>query len=199
VNYAAPSVIVKSDSPYTTLDQLLADAKENPSKIRFGHSGNWGAFMVPGAIMFAKAGAKVSMIPHKGGGPALQALLAGDIDVTMAYRSVIEGQNGGVRPIATISPVTDIPGVPTTGELGLDGLADIGLMHRVVMAPAGTPDDVLAKLGDAFKKMSADPTYISLMEKLGENAEYMSAAEYQPIRLEQAENYKELVARFTQK
>ncbi|MEM7462888.1 MAG: tripartite tricarboxylate transporter substrate binding protein [Pseudomonadota bacterium] len=192
-NYAAPSVIVKKDSEFADIDSILSYAKENPGKLRFGHSGNWGAFMVPGAMLFSKAGARPTLVPHKGGGPALQALLAGDVDVSMAFNSVIDSQAENVTPLVSVSPNTTIEGVPTTDEVGIPDVGEMGIMHRVVLAPAGVPEEALAKLRAAFAEMQEDKTYKRMLGKLGENTEFMDGEAYDAVRLKQSEEYGNLV------
>ena len=196
-NFDAPSVIVKSDSPFNSIGDLLVHAKANPGKLKFGHSGNWGAFMVPGALLFNAAGTMPTMVPHKGGGPAMQALLAGDIDVSMAFNSVIDSQAGAVKALVSVSPSTMIDGVPTTAEAGIAGVDTVGIMHRVVLVRRDTPPEVVDKLRAAFAAMTEDETYKSLLSKLGENNVYMDGAEYEAKRVEQGEAYKALVATLT--
>lgn len=196
-NFAAPSVIVKSDSQFDSIEGLIEHAKANPGALKFGHSGNWGAFMVPGALLFNAAGTMPTMVPHKGGGPAMQALLAGDVDVSMAFNSVIDSQAGAVKPLVSVAPDTQIEGVPTTSEAGLDGVDTIGIMHRVVLVRRDTPPEVVAKLREAFAAMTEDKTYNNLLKKLGENNVYMDGGEYEAMRASQAESYKALVTTLT--
>ncbi|MEM9473872.1 MAG: tripartite tricarboxylate transporter substrate binding protein [Pseudomonadota bacterium] len=196
-NFAAPSVIVKSDSEFGSIEDLVAHSKANPGSVKFGHSGNWGAFMVPGALLFNAAGTMPTMVPHKGGGPAMQALLAGDVDVSMAFNSVIDSQAGAVKALVSVAPETQIDGVPTTSEAGLDGVDAVGIMHRVVLVRRDTPPEVVSKLREAFAAMTEDKTYKNLLKKLGENNVYMDGAEYDSVRAEQAESYKALVTALT--
>ncbi|PWG71146.1 LacI family transcriptional regulator, partial [Enterococcus hirae] len=78
--------------------------------------------------------------PYQGGGPALQALLAGDADVSMAFPSAISELVRGerIRVLATAGAERIYEDVPTFEEVGIEG--DIGFMHRVVLAPADTPE-----------------------------------------------------------
>ena len=71
-------------------------------------------------------------------------------------------------------------------------------MHRVVLAPAGTPQDVLDKLGEAFTALQEDKTYNRMMGRLGENTDYIGGGDYQKMRMGQNMAYKELVADITQ-
>ncbi len=196
-NFAAPSVIVKSDSGFDSFGALIDHAKANPGALKFGHSGNWGAFMVPGALLFNAAGSMPTMVPHKGGGPAMQALLAGDVDVSMAFNSVIDSQDGAVKALVSVAPETQISGVPTVGEAGLPGVDSVGIMHRVVLVHRDTPPEVLAKLRAAFAAMTEDKTYKNLLKKLGENNAYMDGADYEAMRVAQKDSYGALVQTLT--
>lgn len=197
VNYAPTSVIVRADSPYQTFEDLVADAKANPGKVQMAHSGNWGAFFVPAAQMMQKMDISLNLVPYQGGGPALQALLAGDADVTMAFPSALSEmlRAGEIRVLATAGEERIYDDVPTFAEVGVDG--DIGFMHRFVLAPVGTPQEVVDTLSAAFEQMFEDPTFTKLMEQLGESVDPMSGPEYQALREGQAAAYQELVADLT--
>ncbi|MCV0429789.1 MAG: tripartite tricarboxylate transporter substrate binding protein [Roseibium sp.] len=198
INYAPIAVIVRADSPYQTFDELIEAAKAKPGEVRMAHSGNWGALFVPAAQIMKARDAYFNMVPYQGGGPAMQALLAGDADLTMAFPSTIAPLllSGDVRVLATAGAERIYPDVPTFAEVGVEG--DVGFMHRVVLAPAGTPEDVLAKLEAAFAALLEDKTYNRMMSRLGENVDYMSGADYQAMRESQSEAYKDLVKSITQ-
>lgn len=197
VNYAPIAVAVRADSPYQTMDDLIAASKENPGGIQMAHSGNWGALFVPAAQMMKALDMSWNLVPYQGGGPALQALLGGDADVTMGFPSSLSAhvEAGKVRILATAGPERIYEDIPTFGEVGVEG--DVGFMHRVVLAPAGTPDDVLAKLGDAFKTLGEDKTFTRMMGRLGENIEILTGDEYEAMRADQSVAYKELVEQLT--
>lgn len=192
-NYAPASLVVRANSKYKTLKDMLDDAKKNPGKVKFGHSGNWGAAMVPGAALLQAAGVKMTLVPYKGGGPAMQGVLAGDVDFTVAFPSVITSQGDKVRTLVTLADKRAFPDVPTSGELGYPDVASIATMQRVVLAPAGIPAERLEKLRKAFAQMSKDKVYKTLLEKLGENDEFMSGADYKALRDKQDKSYAELV------
>lgn len=195
LNTAPLSVVVRSDSEWTSLEEMFAWAKENPGQLKFGHSGQWGAVMVPGVQLLQQAGVDASLTPFQGGGPALQALLAGDSDFTMAFPSVIEGQGDALRVLASAGEERLYPDVPTLRELGYE--QDIGVMHRIVLAPRGTPDDVLQTLRDAFAQLPENKTYVNLMSRLGEDpTTYMDGAAYEERRPQQSEAFQQLIESF---
>ncbi|WP_420328869.1 Bug family tripartite tricarboxylate transporter substrate binding protein [Mameliella sp.] len=197
VNYAPIAVAVRADSPYQTMDELIAASKENPGGIQMAHSGNWGALFVPAAQMMQALDMQWNLVPYPGGGPALQALLSGDADVTMGFPSSLSSHldAGTVRVLATAGEERIYEGVPTFAEVGVEG--DVGFMHRVVLAPKGTPEEALTKLSEAFKKLEEDSTFTRMMGRLGENINIISGDEYDEMRAEQSKAYEVLVDELT--
>lgn len=194
LNTADPVLAVRKDSPFQTFDALVEHARANPGQLRFGHSGNWGATMVPGLALFSELGVQATLVPYQGGGPVMQALLAGDIDFAFAFPSVLSGQD--VRPLIIVGENQLFDGVPTTKDLGLDAVTEVGGMQRVVLAPAGVPEDRLNVLREAFLKLNDDKTFLTLMGRLDENTAMMAGGDYDGLRLRQSEKYKALVASF---
>jgi tripartite-type tricarboxylate transporter receptor subunit TctC len=197
VNYAPASIIVRGDSPYQTFEELVADAKARPGELQIGHSGNWGAFFVPAAQIMKELDLDIKMIPYQGGGPAMQALLSGDSDLSLAFPSAITElrKSGKIRVLATAGEERLFDDVPTLAEVGVTG--DIGYMHRFILAPTGTPQEAIDKLTAAFVEMAEDPTFISLMTRLGESVDLMPGNEYQVLRESQSVAYKALVEDLT--
>lgn len=198
VNYAPIAVVVRGDSEYETFDDLINAAKANPDSIDMAHSGNWGALFVPAAQIMKATDAAFNLVPFQGGGPAVQALLSGDADVTMGFPSTLSAllDSGQVKVLATAGDERIYDDVPSFAEVGIGG--DVGFMHRVVLAPAGTPDDVLAKLNEAFTALQDDTTYKRMMGRLGENTTLIDGGKYQMMRQEQQKAYKDLVESITQ-
>ncbi len=198
VNYAPIAVVVRGDSEIGSFEDLIAAAKANPGGVDMAHSGNWGALFVPAAQIMKATETTFNLVPFQGGGPAMQALLAGDADVTMGFPSTLSSlvSSGQVKVLATAGNERIYDDVPSFAELGIGG--DVGFMHRVVLAPAGTPDDVLAKLDEAFTALQEDKTYNRMMGRLGENTDYIGGADYQAMRVDQNSAYKDLVETITQ-
>lgn len=198
VNYAPIAVVVRGDSELNSFEDLIAAAKADPGGVDMAHSGNWGALFVPAAQIMKATDTLFNLVPFQGGGPAMQALLAGDADVTMGFPSTLSSlvNSGKVKVLATAGDERIYDDVPSFAELGIGG--DVGFMHRVVLAPAGTPDDVLAKLDEAFTALQEDRTYNRMMGRLGENTDYIGGADYQAMRVGQFTAYKDLVESITQ-
>ena len=193
LNSGSFSVIVRADSPFKSWKELVEFAKANPGKLKFAHSGNWGATHAPGLQLFTEAGIadKIVMVPYKGGGPSLRGFLAGEADFTFQFKSTIQAQGDKVRVLISSGTQTAFKGVPTFKDLGYT--ADIGLMHRVLMAPRSIPADRLAKLREAMKKMQGDKTYKRLIKAIGETTDYVDGEEYEKQRPMQSEAYSAMV------
>jgi tripartite-type tricarboxylate transporter receptor subunit TctC len=197
INYAPTGIVIRADSPHKTFKDLMDAAKAKPGSIRMAHSGNWGAFFVPAAQIMKKFEADFNLVPYQGGGPAMQALLSGDADVTMGFPSTISALLAAkkIRVLATAGKDRIYDDVPSFEEVGIGG--DVGFMHRVVLAPAGTPDDVVAKLTDAFKKLADNKTFKGMMGKLGENIDILDGPTYEKMREQQNKDYLDLVKSIT--
>lgn len=197
INYAPIAVIVRADSPHKTFADLVAASKAKPGGIQLAHSGNWGALFVPAAQMMKALDISWNLVPFQGGGPALQALLGGDADVSMGFPSAIAShlRAGKLRVLATAGAERIYDDVPTFAEVGVEG--DVGFMHRVVLAPAKTPAAVVEKLGSAFKALEKDKTFTRMMGRLGENVDIIGSDAYQAMRTDQDGAYKVLVKALT--
>ena len=193
VNYGQIAIIVRSESPYETWDQLEADARARPGEITFSHSGLWVALFVPQLQIMKNLDLQFRLVPYRGGGPAKAALMADDVDVSMAFPATLAADLGAgrIRLLATAGAERMDPDVPTFVEIGLPPTT--GFIHRIIMAPAGTPEDRLSILRQAFARMQDEPVYRQMLAQLGENTEYLDGDDYEPVRRQQARDYEELV------
>ncbi|MBF0277496.1 MAG: tripartite tricarboxylate transporter substrate binding protein [SAR324 cluster bacterium] len=195
INYGVASIVVRADKPWKTLDEMVDYGKQNPGKLVFGHSGQWGAIFVPAAQFLTESGVKAKFVPYKGGGPAMKALLAGDSDFTMAFTSVIKAQGSKLRVLASGGNSRVFPDIPTLKELGFK--SDIGRMYRLVMAPRGVPEDRMKTLYAAFEKLNGNKTYKRMMGRLDENTDLMLGPEYEMQRPTQSDEFKVMVKAIT--
>lgn len=190
------SLIVRADSPFKTLKDLVDYAKAHPGELKFAHSGVWGAVHVPALQFFKEADIDVTMVPYKGGGPSMRGFLAGEADFTMQFPSTILAQGDKVRVLASGGAKSHFDGVPSFADLGYS--PDIGQMARIVMAPRGIPEDRLQKLREALAQVNEDKTYQGLISRIGENLNFINGPEYEEIRPKQSETYQDLVKSLAQ-
>ena len=195
LNYGTNIVMTLASKPWKTLDEMLDYGRKNPGKLTFASSGKWGAGFVPAAVMLSQAGVEANFIPYKGGGPALQACLAGDVDFTNGFpaQSLPHYKTGKLRFLAVASDkrLKECPKVPTFKELGYP--TESLFMSRIIMAPRETPPERINILREAFRKIYTDKTFKNLMNKLGENLEHMDGPDYEKVRATQKKEYQALV------
>ncbi len=178
---ADPTVlVVRADSKWKSFADFLADTRAHPGTYNYGSSGNYGTMHVPMEMLKAEAGFRMTHIPYTGAGPAVIALLGGQVDALATGPSTIaqQIQAGKLRALAHWGdrPLAALPGVPSLKQLG----------HPVRFAqwsalfvPAGTPDDFVAKLRAASAKVAADATVRQVIAKAGSPIEYLDAPEFQ--------------------
>lgn len=151
----APQILgVHPSIPATTVDELVAYAKANPTALFFGSSGNGGADHLAGELFKMRTGAQITHVPYKGGAPALADLVAGrtQLQFMTIPASIGHIQAGRIRPLAILAkeryPL--FPDVPTIREAGVKNY-DVNNWYGVVVA-AGTPEPIVNKLNNALIK-----------------------------------------------
>lgn len=162
-------VTVRADSPFKTLDDLVAYGKKNPGKLNYATIGTGSVQHLFGELLQKEAGFKMTAIPYKGLAPALTDLLGGSIDVTLDYPISMKEQveAGKVRVLAISSEQRSksMPDVKTVGEYNYPK-ASFAAFTGVVL-PKGVPADVVKKLAGAFDKVMSSPEIVKYMEDQG--------------------------------
>ena len=162
------SLAVPADSPIQSVDDVIRMAKENPGKLTFGSAGIGSAHHIAGELLNKNAGIQVTHVPFQGGAPAIQNLVGKQIDMSYGTLPTVYTfvQSGDLRIIAMAEPkrVESNPDVPLINETvpGVETTTWLGFF-----APAGTPDDIVAKLNEALNYALAQPDVQASMEKLG--------------------------------
>jgi tripartite-type tricarboxylate transporter receptor subunit TctC len=172
-------LVVRSEAPWKTVQEFIADAKKRPNKITYSSSGIYGALHMPFVMLEHATGTSLWHVPYNGGGPAVQALLGSQVDVTVGGPSVMIAQvkGGRLRPLANFGDkrLASMPDVPTLRESGIDAEYFIwcGLM-----APAGTPPAIVQKLRDAVRQGVEDPDFKTAMAKVETPVSYLDAPDF---------------------
>ncbi|MCC6775405.1 MAG: tripartite tricarboxylate transporter substrate binding protein [Hyphomicrobiales bacterium] len=162
-------LVVRSDSPYKTLDDLLAAARAKPGDLQLVSGGP--ATSLHFAIEVIKRAAKVDMtyVPYGGTPPAMNALMGGHVTAVMGdYPTLISQlQSGALRPLVTVSEkrIAPLPNVPTLTETGLVNY-DADIFYGLV-APGKTPAPVVARLVEMFSKAAKTPEAKAKFDQLG--------------------------------
>jgi tripartite-type tricarboxylate transporter receptor subunit TctC len=141
-------IVVNATLPVKTLPEFVAAAKAKPGTIGYGSSGVGGIGHLAGALLALTAGIDIVHVPYKGGGPAMQDLLGGQIPAMVAtpVTALPHVKSGKLRALATTGAARPamMPDVPTVAESGYPGYEATN--WYAYYAPAGTPKDVLARL-----------------------------------------------------
>ena len=157
---ANPQVIAaRSGFPANNLKELIAWLKANPDKASVATVGAGSPSHVS-AVYFANAtGTRLNLVPYRGGGPAMQDLVANQVDlmIVQVAEAVAQAQAGRLKIFAVTSPsrLKGAPEVPTVDEAGMPGMY-ISFWHGLWM-PRGVPKDILAKVNAAMVETLADP------------------------------------------
>jgi tripartite-type tricarboxylate transporter receptor subunit TctC len=155
-----PSLIMVSDkSPANTIQEFIAMAKAKPDSLNYSSAGS-GTFPHLAIELFKmQAGISVTHIPYKGAAPALNALLAGDVQ--LLCNDMLTGsqyvKTGKLKALAYtgVSRAPTLPQIPTMAEAGLKDYVAVG--WQGIMVPSGTPQVVVDKLNSEFNKALSDP------------------------------------------
>jgi tripartite-type tricarboxylate transporter receptor subunit TctC len=174
---ADPTVLVVSaDSPWKNLKEFVESAKAYPGKINYSSSGVYGTLHVAMEIFANSAGIKLFHVPYQGGGPALTALLGGQVHALASGPAPAVGQikAGKMRALASWSTerLPLMPEVPTFKELGYD--AEFYIWSGV-FAPAAIPTPVLDRLRAAVREAANSAEFKGAMEKVQTPVSYLDA------------------------
>jgi tripartite-type tricarboxylate transporter receptor subunit TctC len=177
---ADPTVlVVRADGPYRTLKDLVDAAKAKPATINYGSSGVYGTLHVAMEIFAEAAGIRLFHIPYQGGGPAVAALLGGQIDALASGPAAAIGQikGGKMRALAVWGDkrLASMPDVPSMKELGYDATFYI---WSGLFAPAATPPAVMSVLHDAVRRTVEDGEFKDAMAKVETPIAYLDAPEF---------------------
>jgi len=161
-------LVVPAASPFNSLQDVVAAAREKPAQYTFGHIGIGSAHNIAGALLNKKAGIDITPVPFQGAGPAMQSLLGGHI--TMSYGTLagilpyVETKQLKLLAIAEPKRIKKLPEVTTMAEVvpGVEATVWVGLF-----APAATPKPIVDRLNAALNKVIAIPEIEVKLDRIG--------------------------------
>jgi tripartite-type tricarboxylate transporter receptor subunit TctC len=194
---ADPTILaVRADSPWKTLQDFVADARRRPGAITYGSSGNYGTMHVPMEMFAHRADVKLLHVPFTGGGPAVVALLGGQVDALSTGPSTVlqHVKAGKVRVLASWGDhrLASLPDVKTLTESGFDA---VFFQWCALFAPAGTPEPVLSRLREAARVAAADPRFVNTLATVETPVQYLDAPEMRRFWEADAKTLAEAVQR----
>ncbi|HEY6353322.1 MAG TPA: tripartite tricarboxylate transporter substrate binding protein [Burkholderiaceae bacterium] len=178
---ADPTVlVVRADAPWKTFDEFIADAKRRPGVLNYGSSGNYGTMHVPMEMLKSAAGFRMVHIPYTGAGPAVVALLGGQVDAIASGPATVAQhiRSGRLRALAHWGdqPLLALPDVPSLTSLGLPVRF---AQWSGLFVPAGVSDEIVQRLRAAARKVATDPQVQQTIRAAGSPIEYLDAPQFQ--------------------
>src|SRR5512134_3354727 len=165
----AAMLVVNPQLPVMTTTQLIRYAKANPGKVNFASAGNGTTSHLSGELFKTMTGLDIVHIPYRGGGAAVTDLISGQVQMMIDVMPNVYplAKDGRIRGIAVSTSVRfpGAPELPTIGESGLPGFESSA--WDGVLAPAGTPEAVIAKLNAAIRQALADPELVEALRSRG--------------------------------
>ena len=176
-----PNVLVVQPSlPVKSVQDFVKLAKEQPGKLTYASSGIGGAGHLAGELLKVMAKIDIVHVPYKGGGPAMQGFLGGQVDSFFAtpISSISQIKSGRARAIATTGAKRDalMGDVPTVAEAGYPGYE--ALNWYGYLAPAKTPKEVVERLARDIGKALADPKVVDALAKTGVEPQPMTPDQF---------------------
>lgn len=175
INYSPAIFVTTPEQPFQTIGELVEYARDNPDDLVYSSDNRNGWTYTVFEILKSTTDVKMRGVELGGGGPAVTQLLGGN---TMAYAGDASVVGGHLEAGTLIGLcVTDIerynvyPDIPTCQEEGYDVVFQF---WRGVMAPAGTPDEVIAELSDGFERMTQDEGFLRLISQIGSGIQFQN-------------------------
>ena len=187
----APFVLVASGNvPARSVAETIALARAKPGTLSIGHGGNATAMHLTAALFAQRAGVQMELVPYRGTGPATVDVLAGHVpfavlDIPASKQLILDGKLNAIG-VSSARRVPALPSVPTLAESGIADFEAVGWFGLV--APSGTPVDIVARLNEAFVKALKDPSVIEKFQSLGAEPTPTSPEEF--TRFIQSESAK---------
>lgn len=195
IGRAAQWLVVRSDAGINTFEDLLQRARKEPGKMNYASSGAGSTGHLVMEQLQRVAGIQLTHVPYKGGGPALQDVLAGVVSVIVIppNTALSHVQGGKLKVLAVTSPQRSpaVPDVPSFAELGYKPLTVSSWMG--ISAPKGTPTPVVRKLYAALQVAINDPAIVKQLESQGMTPATSTSDEYAQTVRADTERWGQLV------
>ena len=177
---SAAVMVVHPSLPVKSLKELIALAKARPGELHYSSGGNGTATHLAGELLKNAASINLVHVPYKGVAPAMTDTLSGQIGITFAGVNAARGfiETGRLRALGITGKARNaaVPAVPTFAEAGLPGLD--ATTYRGLLAPAGTPADIIAKLNTEFNRALSHAPLRARLAELGYDASGGTADDY---------------------
>jgi tripartite-type tricarboxylate transporter receptor subunit TctC len=184
-------ITINPKLPFKTVADLIAYAKANPGKLNYGSAGLGSAPHMGLAMLANAAKINITHVPFQGLGPALNAVMAGTVDMALSTVPFAKPQAeaGTVRVLAITGTTRDalLPDVPTLQELGLPVTVQV---FFGLLAPAHTPDAIVARLRKEIAEIAKEPAVVERLKTLGYPVAYLGGDAYRDLIMKDLEQWR---------
>jgi tripartite-type tricarboxylate transporter receptor subunit TctC len=188
-------LVVRKNSKYKTLADLVQAAKSQPEAVQMGYSGLGTPNHLAMLNLEAVAGVRFTGVPYKGSGPMLQDMMAGQIEVAPDQFSTSKPyiESGDLVPIAVFGQkLPQLPAVPSVSSIGAEPF-DV-TTYLGIAAPAGTPDAVITAIQKAAAPATEDAKFTAGMARLGASVHFAQGRDYERLMRSENDFMRQMVA-----
>lgn len=189
-------LLVNTEVPAKTTKEFIALAKQQPGELTYGSAGNGASTHLAASLFEDATGTKLMHVPYKGGGPAMQDVMAGHINLTLltVLESASALKSGKVRPIAVTSDKRSpaLPEIPTLAESGVPGYFSISWIG--LLAPAGTPPEIVDKIARDVQQVVNAPEMRDRLVGQGATPVGGTPAQFKAFIDSETQRYRKLIA-----
>ncbi|WP_436644248.1 Bug family tripartite tricarboxylate transporter substrate binding protein [Microbaculum sp. FT89] len=191
-----PNVMAaRKDAPFTTMEEMVVYAKENPGEVSYGSAGTGGATHIASEAVARAADVELFHIPFQGVTPAVAAAVAGEVDLVLGFASAIlpQAEAGKVTVLAQLGEgrAKLLPDVPTLKESGIDLELPVNIGF---WAPAGTPDEVVNAFAAAVEKVITSDELQEYGKKTLSELQFAGPADFDAMLAKEDAFYEELLS-----
>ena len=188
-------LVVGQNSPYKTLQDVLAAARAKPKTISSASAGSGTSQHLALELLGFKSGTQFIHVPYKGSGPAIQDVIGGQVDM-MFDTTVVAGphiQSGKLRALAVTSALRleSMPNVPTVAESGVSGFEVVS--WQAIFAPAGTPKPIVDQLHREIMKILRQPDMQDRLKALGMQPSTMTIEQFSTFQKVEVEKWAQVI------
>lgn len=188
---------VNAQAPYQSASELIADGRANPEKLNFASTGAGSASQLVSEALKQSTGMGATHVPYRGGAPAANDLMAGNLDFYLELASLFIPYAQGDEPRLRLLAVTGdkrlpaLPQVPTFSELGIKDMVASNWFG--VVAPAGTPEGIIERLNKEINAVLQDPEYRKIVDMQGAEVAGGTPQEFQAFIDSEAQRWGKLI------
>jgi tripartite-type tricarboxylate transporter receptor subunit TctC len=191
----SPNLLVAHESAGTNVAELVARARAKPGGMNYSSAGSGTTQHLAGELFKVRSSTEIVHIPYKGTAASLTAVIAGEVNFSFANVPAILGhvKNGRLRALAVVGPRRSdlMPEVPTMKEAGIDGV-EVSVWYAL-LAPAATPREVVAMLGNATARAARSPDTKQRLVEQGADPVGNTPEEFAKLLREEVTKYAEVV------